>query len=95
MLVRGGELAATWTRATVRGTFAFDCEVTGNGLLTVLLNGATFATLTSEDGAQTLEFRNALLENAFTFRYDAADGDTGGASVGRMVRRLGTVFSFR
>lgn len=93
VLIRDGELAATWTRPMVRGAFAFDCEITGNGMLTVLLNGEAFATLTSADGARTLEFRNELLSNALTFRYDAAAGDTGGAFVRRMNRKLGLVFS--
>ncbi len=95
VLVRDGELDATWTRATLRGDFAFDCEVTGNGTLRVLLNGETFANLTSAAGAQTLVFSNALLSNDLAFIYEAGAGDAGGAWVGRMVRKFGAILSFR
>ena len=97
ILIHDGELAADWTRSTSRGTCVFDCAVTGGGLLTVLLNGETFAGLTSADGPRTLEFRNALTANALTFRYAAADGDTDtdGALVSKMAWRLGTVLSVR
>ena len=97
ILIHDGELAADWTRSTSRGACVFDCAVTGGGLLTVLLNGETFAGLTSADGPRTLEFRNALTANALTFRYAAADGDTDtdGALVSKMAWRLGTVIGIR
>ena len=95
ILIHDGELAANWTRANVRGTCVFDCAVTGGGLLTVLLNGETFASLRSYDGAKKFEFRNNRTENAFTFRYEASDDDTGGALVSKMAWRLGSVLSIR
>ena len=95
ILIRDGELAANWTRPAVRGTCVFDCVVTGGGLLTVLLNGEPFASLGPGDGAKTFEFRNDRTENAFTFRYEASDGDTGGALVSNMSWNLGSILRIR
>ena len=95
ILIRDGELAANWTRPNVRGACVFDCVVTGGGLLKVLLNGETFASLGSGDGAKTFEFRNDRTENAFTFRYEASDGDTGGALVSKIAWNLGSILRIR
>ena len=60
LTIRSGMLAAEWTNAAGRmRTYGCGVEVTGNGVLSVTLNGEAFATVVRTDGAQRLEFSNA------------------------------------
>jgi hypothetical protein len=66
-----------------RMRYAIPVEVKGDGTLSVRLNGEQFASFTSADGDQILEFRNAFNENDLEFSYDGSDEGVKLASVVR------------
>ena len=81
VLVTNGVLVATWAKGPSDGNVRhmFNAAVTGNGTLTVLLDGEEFATLTAADGAQTLSFKSADASKNLEFAYVPGEGDAGGA----------------
>ena len=97
VLVTNGVLAATWANPSggrdVRHTF--NAIVTGNGTLTVLLDGEVFATLTSAAGAQTLAFSSAAAERNLEFSYVPGEGDVGGALLTSFKRENGFCLIYR
>lgn len=97
VLVTNGVLAATWANPSggrdVRHTF--NATVTGNGTLTVLLDGEVFATLTSAAGAQTLAFSSAAAERNLEFSYVPGEGDVGGALLTSFKRENGFCLIYR
>lgn len=88
--VKSGALeVAVAGRGGSSANYSLKAEVTGTGTLAVTLNGETFATLTAESGEQTLEFKDALDENALSFAYAPGEGDTGAALISAIRRQSG------
>ena len=97
VLVTNGVLCATWTNiATGRNVrHSFSSTVTGNGTLTILLDGDVFAMLTAMDGTKELSFMSTASEKSLEFAYAPGEGDTGGALFASFNRKLGFCVSFR
>ena len=68
------------TQANTKYTLPF--EVTGEGVLTVLLNGDVYGTF--KRGVAEIMFKNALASNELVFSYDAFDA---GVSFGVFERK--------
>jgi hypothetical protein len=73
-------LAGGDTKANTKYTLPF--EVTGEGVLTVLLNGDVYGTF--KRGAAEIMFKNALASNELVFSYDTFDA---GVSFGAFERK--------
>lgn len=97
VLVRNGRLTADWIcgNGTQAIPHSIDCTVTGTGTLTVLLNGASFATLTEADGKQTLRFENEQVRNALVFDYAPGTADGGGALLANGKNLVGMMVILR
>ena len=96
VLVTNGALCATWANPSGESRrYDFSATVTGNGMLTVLLDGEAFATLTATDGAQTLTFESASPSKSLSFSYAPGEGDTGGALLASFRRIGGFQIIFR
>ena len=76
-----GEILMTWEKGTSDVPYIYNVRVTGNGALTVTVNGEVVGTYTSTDGAQVLRFDSELAANALRFAYAPGAGDTGGAEL--------------
>ena len=96
VLVTNGALCATWANPSGESRrYDFSATVTGNGMLTVLLDGEAFANLTAADGAQTLTFESASPSKSLSFSYAPGEGDTGGALLASFRRIDGFQIIFR
>ena len=97
VVVTNGAMTATWANLSagksVRHTFS--TTVTGNGILTILLDGDVFATLAATDGAKVFSFMSSDAVNLLEFAYAPGDGDTGGALLASFGSELGFCMSLR
>lgn len=90
-----GAVLMTWAKGQVEARYSCIVRVTGNGSLSVMVNGETVGTYTSADGAQEIRFESDLATNALEFGYTPGDGDTGGAELYGFTHSNGLVISFR
>ena len=70
-------------------------QVTGNGTLTVSVDGETIRTLTATDGAVALRLRTAAATTGWAFEYVPGENDTGGALLSDFSRQIGMTMNFR
>ena len=90
LTVRDGTLAAEWTNTSGKPRrYGCGVAVTGTGTLAVTLNGEPFATVAAADGAQHLEFKNALALNSLEFTYTPGENDSGWAVLSDLTRETG------
>ena len=90
-----GTVLMTWEKGTTNAPYIYNVRVTGNGTLTVTVNGETAGSYTAADGAQELRFTSDLAANALQFVYVSGDGDTGGAELYGFSHTSGFTISFR
>ena len=90
-----GTVLMTWEKGTTNAPYIYNVRVTGNGTLTVTVNGETAGSYTAADGAQELRFTSDLAANALQFVYVPGDGDTGGAELYGFSHTVGFTISFR
>ena len=90
-----GENLMTWERGAPNVPYVYNVRVTGNGMLTVTVNGETVGAYTAADGAKELRFTSELASNAIQFAYAPGDGDVGGAELYGFNHSGGLVISFR
>ena len=97
VLIRDGMLSATWAnvRAPKSVQFVGTTQVTGNGTLTVSVDGETIRTLTAADGAVSLGLRTASPLTSWVFEYTPGENDTGGALLSDFSRQIGMTMNFR
>ena len=90
-----GTVSMTWDKGNRNAPYIYNVRVTGNGTLTVTVNGETVGTYTAADGAKELRFTSELASNAIQFAYAPGDGDVGGAELYGFNHSGGLVISFR
>ena len=90
-----GTVLMTWEKGAINAPYIYNVRVTGNGTLTVSVNGETASSYTAADGAQELRFTSDLAANALPFVYVPGDGDTGGAELYGFSHTVGFTISFR
>ena len=90
-----GTISMTWEKGRINAPYIYNVRVTGNGTLTVTVNGETVGTYTAADGAKELRFTSELASNAIQFAYAPGDGDVGGAELYGFNHSGGLVISFR
>ena len=97
VLIRDGTLSATWANARAPKSVQLvgTTQVTGNGTLTVSVDGETIRTLTAADGAVSLGLRTALPLTSWVFEYVPGENDTGGALLSDFSRQIGMTMNFR
>lgn len=88
-----GTVSMTWEKGSSNAPYSYNIRVTGNGTLTVMVNGETVGTYTSATGAQELRFISEFEANALQFTYAPGDGDTGGAELFGFLHTNGFVIS--
>lgn len=96
--IRSGSLEGTWYNATGKNVLCdMPVHVTGNGVLTVTLDGETLGTVTSSDGQARIAFTDKAPERSLVFTYVPGENDEGKAVIGGFTRsRLaGLVFTVR
>ena len=89
-----GAVSMTWERGRINAPYIYNVRVTGNGTLTVMVNGDTVGTYTSLDGAKELRFESALAANTLQFAYAPGAGDVGGAELFGFLHSDGFIISF-
>lgn len=90
LVVKDGTLAAEWTNTSGKPRlYGCGVSVTGAGTLAVTLNGEPLATVAAADGAQHLEFKNALALNSLEFTYTPGENDSGWAVLSDLTRETG------
>ena len=88
LVVPTGTVALDWAkpRGCDGGENAFKAQVTGNGTLTITLDGAAFATVVAADGQRAFTYPlTDLPANALTFTYTPGEGDVGAAVLSDFV----------
>ena len=85
----------TWEKGSSHAPYSYNIRVTGNGTLTVTMNGETVGAYTSADGAQELRFISERLMNELQFAYTPGAGDTGGAELYGFLHANGFSISIR
>ena len=88
-----GEILMTWERGAPNVPYVYNVRVTGNGMLTVTVNGEVVGTYTSANGAQELRFISELEANVLQFAYAPGAGDTGGAELFGFLHSNGLIIS--
>lgn len=81
LLLPGGEIVSKWQTQSVGEGFWIPVEVTGNGVLSVVLNGEAVRVVTQADGCVTLNLSLAAGENELVFSYAGTDADAGKGAV--------------
>ena len=97
VLIPGGSLSATWANARAPRSVHLVgmAQVTGNGTLTVKVDGETMWTLTAADGAVALRLRTTSSLTSWAFEYAPGESDTGGARLSGFSRQIGITMNFR
>lgn len=90
-----GTVSMAWEKGRSTAPYSFNVCVTGNGTLTVTVNGAVVGAYTVADGAKELRFTSELESNVLQFAYTSGDGDTGGAELYGFSHANGLIISFR
>ena len=90
-----GTVSMTWEKGQINAPYIYSVRVTGNGTLTVTVNGTVIGAYAATDGAKDLRFTSDLASNALQFTYVPGDGDTGGAELYGFTHVMGTIISFR
>ena len=93
LAIADGTVSMTWEKGSSHAPYIYNVRVTGNGTLTVTVNGEVVGTYTSADGAQKLRFISELAANALQFAYVPGAGDTGGAELYGFLHSNGFVIS--
>lgn len=85
VLVKDGTLLYAFPKnmSGANARYEVPFTVTGTGVLSVSINGEPIGQYTSAAGSQTLEFKNAVVENRMTFAYQPGSADDGGALLSR------------
>ena len=86
----GEDLSFAWSMAKRSAPRRGNVRVTGEGTLTLLHNGATFATFTASDGVAEFTLPAAWLD-AFAFAFEGE----GSADLFGFAAPVGTALSFR
>ena len=76
-----GAVLMTWEKGASNAPYTCNVCVTGNGTLTVMVNGETVGSYTQADGAMELRFRSELDANQLRFDYVPGANDDGGAEL--------------
>ena len=97
VLISGGTLSATWANARAPKSVQLvgTVQVTGNGTLTVKVDGETMWTLTAADGVVALRLRTTSPLTSWVFEYAPGESDTGGARLSGFSRQIGITMNFR
>ena len=90
-----GVVSLTWTSGGATAPYAYHVVVTGNGTLTVNVNGETVGSYTSADGEMRLRFRSQLDENQLQFVYVPGEDDAGGAGLYGFSHKQGLAIMIR
>lgn len=91
-----GRLDLVWRNSDGRVTkHVVPVNVTGNGVLSVLLNGETLGTVGGTSGDTVMEFRSNNVTNRLSFIYVPGENDNGAAIIGEMKRLTGYIVVIR
>ena len=90
-----GVVSLTWTSGGATAPYAYHVVVTGNGTLTVNVNGETVGSYTSADGEMRLRFRSPLDKNQLQFVYVPGEDDAGGAGLYGFSHQQGLAIMIR
>lgn len=98
VLIPSGGFEMSWKSRLANGSYPranFTAKVSGTGTLTVLLNGATLATLTSADGLQKVFFQPEAEVTGLSFAYAPGTADTGAAEIAGFKSDIGMALIVR
>ena len=76
-------------------TIRIPVKVSGDGTLTLVLNGHPYASFTAADGAAECKIKNALAANDLVLSYDAGEGGEGSAEIGAALGPAGVLLLVR